>query len=106
MNQLVVVLVLAAVCLAYRVMFVVIVPAERLPASARQALGHLAPAVLAALVTIEALGAASGSGPLVASLVVAFVAMIAITVRMTHSMVLAVSLGMLAAIVIDLLVLG
>jgi branched-subunit amino acid transport protein len=106
MSALEAVLALAAVCWAYRVMFIVIVPADRLPAQARRALGHLAPAVLAALIAVEVSHATVGSEPLVALLVLASVAAIALVVRVTRSMALAVSLGLVAALVIDLVVLG
>ena len=52
MNALVAMVALAAICWVFRVLFIVFVPAERLPARFREALEHLAPAVLAALVAV------------------------------------------------------
>lgn len=98
-------LVLAGVCWVLRILFIVLVPADRLPTGARTALGHLAPAVLAALVAVEADAAARGADLTTASLVVGSVLLAGLAVRLTGSLLLAITIGVGAALVIDLLVL-
>ena len=46
-------LVLGAVCWLFRILFIVVIPAERLPEGVRDGLAHLAPSVMAALVAVE-----------------------------------------------------
>jgi branched-subunit amino acid transport protein len=53
MTALVSMLVLGAVCWAFRIAFVTIVPAERLPPKVRTSLEHVAPSVLAAIVAVD-----------------------------------------------------
>jgi branched-subunit amino acid transport protein len=57
------ILVLAAACWLVRVMFIVFVPAERLPGRVTAALGHVAPAVLAAHVSLELAGLVPAGAP-------------------------------------------
>ena len=104
-SPLLAMILLGGVCWLVRVFAIVIVPAERLPSRARDGLGLLAPAVLAALITVETQDAMSGSGVLVAGLVLAAVMTLFIAVRLTGSMVLAIALGLGAALLIDLVVL-
>jgi branched-subunit amino acid transport protein len=105
MTALVAMLLLAAACWVLRILLIVLVPAERLPARLQQALGHLAPAVLAALVAVETDAAVSGSDPLVAVLVVGSLATAGLAVRLTRSLLLGIAIGGGAALAIDLLVL-
>ena len=97
---------LAMACLAgaswvLRAMFIVMVPAERLPQALRDALTHLAPAVLAALVTVEVAGAADGLDPVRVTLLVGAVLLAAVAVRVTGSLGLAVAIGLGAALLLD-----
>jgi branched-subunit amino acid transport protein len=89
-----------------RVMFILVVPAERIPPKVREALGHLPPAVLAALVAVEASAAASGDDPAIGAVVAASVLAIGLTARLTGSLLLAVLLGGAAALLIDLVLLA
>jgi len=98
--------VLAAVCWLLRVLLIVLVPAERLPARVRDGLGHLPPAVLAAMVAVETHAATRGGSPGTAALVLGAVLVIALAVRLTGSLALAVSLGLGAALLIDLVLVG
>ena len=99
-------LLLAATCWLFRLMLIVVVPAERLPERARDALAHLAPAVLAALVAVESDAAVRGSDLATALLVVGAVVLIGTAVRITHSLGLAIALGLGAALLIDLVAIG
>jgi branched-subunit amino acid transport protein len=89
-----------------RVMFIVILPAERFHPKANEALGHLAPAVLGALVAVEASAAASGDDPAIAAVVVASVLAIGLTAWLTRSLMLAVLVGAASALLIDLVLLA
>ena len=104
MTTILAMLLLAAVCWILRILFIVLVPADRLPTGARAALGHLAPAVLAALVAVEADAAARGADPATAALVVGSVLLAGLAVRLTGNLLLAISIGVGTALVIDLLV--
>jgi branched-subunit amino acid transport protein len=99
-------LALGVVCWLLRILLIVVVPAERLPDRARQALEHLAPAVLAALVAVETDSAMRASNALAAGLVLVSVLIIVVAVRLTRSLSLAVALGLAAALLIDLVALA
>ena len=85
-----------------RAMFIVLIPAERLPQGLRDGLTHLAPAVLAALVTVEVAGAVQGLDAARAALLVGSVVVAGIAVRLTGSLGLAVGIGAAAALLLDL----
>jgi hypothetical protein len=62
--------------------------------------------VLAALVAVELLETSKDSSPLTVWLVLGSVALVAVVVKLTRNMTLAVALGLGAALVIDLVVLA
>lgn len=93
---------LAASCWLFRVLFIVLVPAERLPPAAHRALGHLAPAVLAALVTVETDAAVRGADLLGGGFVVAALLLVALVVRRTRSLTWAIGVALAAAVLLDL----
>src|SRR5436190_9750864 len=92
---------LALASWARRAMFIVVLPAERLPQALRDALTHLAPAVLAALVAVEVAGAVHGLDAARAALLLALVLVAGIAVRLTGSMGLSVGIGAAAAVLLD-----
>ena len=102
MMMLCALLLLAAGCWLLRVLFIVVVPAERLHPHAHEALDHVAPAVLAALVVVEASAATAGDGPAIAGAVFASLLAVGLVARLTGSLLLAVLLGGAAALLIDL----
>ena len=53
MTALLAMLILGAVSWVFRIAFITLLPAERLPARVQTALDHLAPAVLASIVAVE-----------------------------------------------------
>ena len=106
MTTLVAMLILAAVCWVFRILLIALVPAERLPTTVRQALGHLPPAVLGALVAVDAAAASRASDPLTAVLVIGSLVLVGLAVRLTGSLVLGIGIGVVAALVIDLLILA
>ena len=99
-------LLLAAVCLVFRVLFVVLVPPERLPQSAHRALAHLPPVVLAALVAVEAQALTAGATPATAAYLLGAIVLIGVIAHRTHSLLLAITVSAVACLVLDLLVLG
>jgi branched-subunit amino acid transport protein len=84
-----------------RALFIVMVPAERLPESLREALKHLAPAVLAALVAVEVAGGAQGLDVARTALLLGSVLLAGIAAKVTGSLGLAVSIGLAAALLLD-----
>jgi len=97
---------LAAVCWLFRIVFIVLVPAHRLPALARRALGYLAPSVLAALVAVETQASATQDGPAIGVYVVGSVVAMAWMAWRTRSLLWTVGVGAAAAVLLDLVVLG
>jgi branched-subunit amino acid transport protein len=104
MSALLAMLVLAVASWVLRALFIVLVPAERLPARLRESLTHLAPAVLAALVTVEVAGASHGLAAAEVVLMIGALALAAIAVRVTGSLGLAIAIGLGAAVLLDLVV--
>jgi branched-subunit amino acid transport protein len=98
-------LTLALVCWVFRILLIVIVPAQRLPRRALEGLRHLAPAVLAALVAVETDAAGRGDDLRTAGLVLGTVVLIMLAVRLTGSLLLAIAIGLGAALLLDLVVL-
>jgi branched-subunit amino acid transport protein len=93
---------LAAVCWLFRVAFVTLVPAERLPAGLRAGLENLAPAVLAAIVAVEVVSmigdATSGEAlPLLAA-----VAVTGVVARLTRSLSIVCGVGLGLVLLLDL----
>lgn len=93
---------LAAASWVLRAMFVVMVPAERLPRSLRDSLSHLAPAVLAALVTVEVAAAARGLDAFRAAVLLGSIVLAGVVVRVTGKRGLAVGVGLATALLLDL----
>jgi branched-subunit amino acid transport protein len=96
---------LAAVCWVLRIMLVVVVPARVLPQRLRDGLEHLAPAALAALVVVDLDATVRGDPPLTAAALVVATVAVALVVRRTGSMPLAIALALGIALVADLVVL-
>lgn len=105
MTALLAMLGLAAVCWLFRIVFIVLVPAHRLPDLARRALGYLAPSVLAALVAVETQASAT-QDPAIAVYVVGSVAAMACVAWRTRSLLWTVGVGAAAAVLLDLVLLG
>jgi len=85
-----------------RALFIVMVPADLLPRALRDGLTHLAPAALAALVAVEVAGASRGLDLARTLVLLVSVAVAGLAVRLTGSVGLAVTIGLGAALVIDL----
>ena len=92
---------LAGISWVFRVMFVVVVPASRLPDRVREALGHLAPAALAALVTVEVAATLPGSGTVTQLAILGCVVLVAVVARLTRSMALSMGVALAVVLVLD-----
>jgi branched-subunit amino acid transport protein len=102
MNGWVAVLVLAGVCWSFRVLFIVLVPAERLPATVKRALGYLPPSVLAAMVAVETASTARAGSSAVGVYVVAAVVLMGVVTWRTRSLLWTIGVGATLAVVLDL----
>lgn len=102
MTALLAMLALAIGSWVMRALFIVLVPAERLPEAVRESLTHLAPAVLAALVAVEVAGATHGLDLVGVLVMLGAVALAGVAARLTGSLGLAVFIGLGAALVLDL----
>jgi branched-subunit amino acid transport protein len=98
------ILVLAVACWLIRLMFIVFVPAERLPGRITDALGHVAPAVLAALVSVETVGLARQGTTAVGLASVGCVAAVAVVAQRRPSLTISAALGLVAVLLLDLVV--
>jgi branched-subunit amino acid transport protein len=101
-NAILAMLLLAAACWLLRVSLIVIVPAHRLPAILRRALGHLAPSVLAALVAVETQSAAGTGSTLDTAYVVGAVLVMGLVTWRTASLLWTVAVATAAAVLLDL----
>ena len=99
-------LLLGLLCWGLRVAFVLLVPADHLPAAVARALQHLAPAALASICAVELSGAvdtadlASSGGSLGIAVLASLVAI------WRRSLTWTVLAGVAAVLVVDLLLLG
>ncbi|HEY3089309.1 MAG TPA: AzlD domain-containing protein [Jatrophihabitantaceae bacterium] len=96
------ILVLAAACWLVRVMFIVFVPAERLPGRVTAALGHVAPAVLAAHVSLELAGLVPAGAPAAGLASLCCIAAIAAVAYRRPSLTVSAGLGIASVLLIDL----
>lgn len=104
MTALVAMLGLGVCCWVLRILFIAVIPADRLPATAREAMIFLAPAVLGAMVAVETWATAQGDSTLVTLFIAGSVFAIAGIVYRTGSLLLAVGVGCALALLLDLAV--
>jgi len=97
---------LATACWVLRVLFILVIPADRLPGRVRSSLAHLAPATLAALVAVETDALLRGASLGVTAYVLVAVAVTAAAVSRTGSLLLAIGISTGAALILDLVVLA
>jgi branched-subunit amino acid transport protein len=104
MTALMSMLALGVVSWVFRITFVTLLPAERLPARLQAGLEHLAPAVLAALVAVEVLGLVRGAQPTYALALVAATVVIGVVAHRTRNLSIACALGLGVVLALDLVV--
>lgn len=100
MNALLVLLAAGVVSWLMRVMFITVVPADRLPARARHILTNATPAVLAALTVVLVIGGLRGAGEARLSHVVALVVAVVVA-RWKGNVTFVVFAAMAAAAVVQ-----
>jgi branched-subunit amino acid transport protein len=105
MTALVSMLALGAVCWLFRIAFVTIVPAERLPRGMQASLEHLAPAVLAAIVAVDLVGLVRSGAPLRATTLILASILTGIVAYRTRNLSIVSALGLAVVLVLDLVVL-
>jgi branched-subunit amino acid transport protein len=105
MTDLLPMLLLGAVCWGFRILFIVLVPAHRLPAAVTRALGFLPPSVLAALVAVETRSTAHHGSPAVGTYVVAAVLAMGVVAWRTQSLLWTICVGAGLAVLLDLVLL-
>ena len=106
MNGLGTVLMLAVASWVVRLTFIALVPARRLPPPFVAALDHVAPAVLAALVSVETVGAVRMSSATNAPAVLGCTALIAVVARLRPSLSISAALGVASVVVVDVILGG
>jgi branched-subunit amino acid transport protein len=104
MTALMSMLALGVVCWVFRIAFITLLPAERLPSRLQASLEHLAPAVLAALVAVEVVGLVRGAQPVDALALVAASVLIGVVAHRTRNLSIACALGLGVVLALDLVV--
>lgn len=104
MTELMIMLGLGAVCWLFRTVFVLAVPAERMPAVARRALEYLAPAVLAAIAAVELTSVVSTRDLYGSALALLAMALVALIAHRFRNLSITVAAALVAILLIDLVV--
>lgn len=104
MTELLVMVVLGAICWIFRITFVLLVPVDTLPPGLLRGLDYLAPAVLAGIAAVEltAVVTEGDSTGTIASL--AAMALVAVVAYLTKNLTAVIGVGLAAILVIDLLI--
>lgn len=95
-------LVLGAISWVFRIAFITLLPADRLPARLHNHLEYLAPAVLAAIVAVELIALVRHAEPLDAAVLLAAGATIAVVAYRTRNISIACILGVAAVLILTL----
>ena len=103
MTELVALAGVALACWVFRITFVLLVPAEKLPARVQQALTYLAPAVLAGMIAVELTSVITPADPAGSGLAVGALAVVGLVAYRFRSLTLTVAVGLAAVLVLDLL---
>jgi branched-subunit amino acid transport protein len=101
-SDLLAMIVLGVICWTFRIAFVLLIPAERLPDVALRGLEFLAPAVLAAIAAVELTTVISGGDARGMWASLAAVGAVVVVARLTRNLTAVVGVGLLAIILIDL----
>ena len=105
-SDLVALLALALACFGLRTTFVLLVPADRLPAAVSRALQHLAPAALASICAVELTGAVEPTDLTSTAASLGIVVLAAVVALRTRSMTWTVLSGVVAVLLVDLVLLA
>jgi branched-subunit amino acid transport protein len=99
-------LALALLCWGLRVTFVLLVPADRLPAAVARGLRHLAPAALASICAVELTGALQRADLTSSAASLAIVGVAAVVALRTRNLTWTVLSGVAAVLLVDLVLLA
>jgi branched-subunit amino acid transport protein len=97
---------LGGACWIFRVLFIAVIPAHRLPTAVTRALRHLAPSVLSALVAVETASNARAGSPVLGVCVIGAVVLMGLVAWRTRSLLCTIGVGSALALVLDLGVLS
>lgn len=103
MTETIAVVLLAGICWAFRITFVLVVPPDRLPERVQQGLTYLAPAVLGGIAAVELMSVVTVADPAGSALAVAAMAAVAAVAYRFRNLTLIVVVSLLAVLAIDLL---
>jgi branched-subunit amino acid transport protein len=95
---------LGVACWVFRITFVLLVPADRLPAWALRGLEYLAPAVLAGIAAVELTSMLSGGNDSSTWASLAAMALVALVAYLTRNLTVVVGVGLLSILLIDLVI--
>lgn len=104
MTELLAIAAVAAACWVFRITFVLLVPAERLPAQVQRGLTYLAPAVLAGIAAVELTGVITPADLVGSGLAVAAMGVVALVAYCFRNLSLTVAAGLIAVLALDLLI--
>ena len=103
MAELLVIAGLALVCWIFRITFVLLVPADRLPIGVQHGLTYLAPAVLAGIAAVELTGMVDTADPVGSLLGVGAMGVVGWVAHRFRNLSLTVAVGVVVILAIDLL---
>jgi branched-subunit amino acid transport protein len=95
-------LALGIVCWVFRIAFVMLLPAERLPDRIRSSLEHLAPAVLASIVAVHVVALVRHASPGSALTLLGAIAIIGVVAYRIRNLSIVCALGLGLVLVLDL----
>ena len=102
MTALLSMVILGIVCWLFRITFITLIPAERLPVRVQAGLEHLAPAVLASIVAVELLGLTRGAPPIHVTTLLASSVVLGIVAYRTRNLSIVSVLGVIPVVLLDL----
>jgi branched-subunit amino acid transport protein len=103
MTAMIAMLALGAVCWVFRITFLALVPADRLPSRVSEGLEHLAPAVLAAIAAVEITDMLASANPSDGAGLVAGVIAVGLVAYRTRSLTTVALVGVAVVAVLDLM---
>ena len=104
MNELLTLAALALACWLFRITFVLLIPADRLPAQVQRGLTYLAPAVLAGIAAVELTSVITPADVTGSVLAVAAMALVALIAYRFRNLSITVAVGLIAILALDLLI--
>lgn len=104
MTELLAMILLGVSCWVFRITFVLLVPADRLPASLLRGLEYLAPAVLAGIAAVELITVITDGDAGASWASVVAMGVVTLVAYLTRNLTAVVGVGLLAILMIDLVI--